>query len=151
MIEYPLVVRNRGPLFYRATMLFILIGGLIMASIAVRGGQAELHEWWWPVITAGFTIGGLGGLIHALSQEVAVVTIRAPRSIHIQRGQAFRREERWTDSARLSIKSKKDNDGVNVFELWMEAPGGPLCIAEGQSRHRLELLQERIEAAVSCG
>ena len=147
MTQYPLVIRNLAPLFYRAFMLLFLCGVMLMAFIAFRDGPPEPHEWW-PFIMTGFTIGGVRGLIHALGEEAAVISVRGPGSITIMRGSAFRREERWTDRAPLRIKASKDNDGDNFFELWMEAPGRPLCIAQGHGRRRLELLQQEIEAAV---
>jgi hypothetical protein len=129
-------------------MLLFLSGIAVMASYACRNGPPEPHGWW-PLIVIGFAGGGLFGLIHALKQEVAVVEVRGPGGIAIQRGKAFRREERWTDRTCLWIKDTKDNEGANRFDVWMEAPGGPLRIAQGPRRKRLIALQQRLESAVS--
>lgn len=130
-------------------MLLIFGMGVVMAALGLLDRTPQAIGWWWPVITIGFTAGGLFGLFHALNQEAVVLSVISPGSIAIERGKAFQRERRWADRASFRIKDTKDNDGVNVFELWMDAPGGPLCIAEGYSRRKLERLQQQLEDAIS--
>jgi hypothetical protein len=95
-----------------------------------------------------FWSAGLFGLYFALDQEVAVVRATNPRSIHVERGKAFRRERLWTDHASFWITNTTDSDDDPYFKLVMDAPGGKLVIKEGHYRQPLETLQRQVEAAI---
>lgn len=149
MTEYPLVIRNRAPLFFRTVMVLFLCAVILMIAFAFRDGPPEPRAWW-PLIVLAFIGGGLFGLFNAMNEECAVVRINGPNSITIERGPAFRRVQQWTDRARFWVKDRKDSDGVPYFELMMDTPGEePLCIAQSPRRWRVEQLQARIEAAFS--
>lgn len=147
MTQYPLVVRNNVPLVLRGFVLCFLGGVALMTYVALRDGPPE-PEKWWPLIMLAFWASGLFALVHMFNQEVGVLHITNPASIHIERGKAFRREEHWLPQARFWIEDTKDSDGDPYFKLMMDAPGGKLTIQESHSRARLEELQQRIEAAV---
>ena len=129
MSSYPLIVRNRIPLVYRGFMLLWLGGVALITYVALPDGPPEPQRWW-PWFMAAFWAVGLFALAWALNQEVSVVRITNPQSIHIRRGKAFRRVEHWTDRARLWIDEEQDSDGDPYFKLKMDAPGGPLTISE---------------------
>ena len=74
MSKYPLVVRNRIPLFYRGFMI-VWLGTLAMVTFAaLRDGPPEPGKWW-PLYLAVFWLAGLFGLYWSLDQETAVVRI----------------------------------------------------------------------------
>lgn len=147
MTHYPLVIRNKVPLVVRGFMVAFLAFTALLTVLVVRYNPEPRQ--WTPFIVLAFWVGGFGGLLHALYQEAAVIRISGPGSIHVERGNAFRREQRWADRTRLWIEDTVDNDGVPYFKLWMDAPGGRLIVKEGSSRKRLEQIQRQIEAAVS--
>ena len=148
MTQYPLVVRNKVPLFYRGFMLTFL-GMAILITWSAARGNALPPDKWWPYVMALFLIVGAWGVAWSMNLEVPVVRITNPRSIHITRGKAFRREELWTDRARFWIEDSKDSDGDAYFKLMMDAPVGKLTVKEGHQRAKLEALLPEIEAAVS--
>jgi hypothetical protein len=147
MSKYPLVIRNRVAWFYRGFMV-IWLGTVALASYAaLRDGPPEVGRWW-PLIMLVFWAVGLFALAWSLNQETSVVRITSNRSIHIERGKAFRRQEHWADRTRLWIEDTEDSDGDPYFKLMMDAPGGPLTMREGHQRELLEFLQAEVEAAV---
>jgi hypothetical protein len=146
--QYPLVIRNRTPLFYRGFTIVFLGFVALITYVALRDGAPGAHKVW-PWIMAVFWASGLFFARWAFSQEYPVIRIPGPGSIHIERGKAFRRQELWTDRARLWIEDTKDSDGDPYFRLWLDSPGRPLAIAEGHDRERLVAVQAKVEAAVS--
>jgi hypothetical protein len=56
------------------------------------------------------------------NEETSTVRIESNRSIHLARGKAFRRQELWTDHARVWIDNTKDRDGDPYFKLMTDAP-----------------------------
>ncbi len=147
MTDYPLVVRNGVPLFYRGFMLAFL-GTAVLITWAAASGSTVEPDRWWPYIMALFLAVGAWGLAWTLNLEAGVIRITQPKSIHIKRGKAFRREDHWTDRARFWIEDGKDSDGDLYFKLKMDAPGGDLTIKEGHSRPALEKLLAEIDVAV---
>ncbi|HEY1143464.1 MAG TPA: hypothetical protein VGE68_05460 [Sphingomicrobium sp.] len=145
--QYPLVVRNRAPMFVRGFMLTFLMGVSLMTYVALRDRPPEPHKWW-PLIMAAFWACGAFGLYFSLNQEVAVLRIDGPRSIQVERGKAFRRESLWTDHARFWIVESTDSDGDPYFKLTMDAPGGALVVREGHHKPALEDLLKKVEAAL---
>lgn len=147
-LTYPLVIRNTVPLFNRGFMLLFFGTAVLITYVAARDGPPQPDKWW-PLIMLAFWFAGIFGLWWSFDQEAAVIRITNPGSIHIWRGKAFRREEHWTDRARLWIEDTKDSEGDPYFKLWMDAPGGKLTIKEGHRRVALENLQARVEAAIA--
>ena len=150
MSRYPLVIRNRVALFYRGFMTAWL-GGLALATYAALRSGPPASDKWWPLFLAGFWLAGLFGLYWSFQQETSVVRIKSNQSIHIERGKPFRRQEFWTDRARVWIEDTKDSDGDPYFKLMMDAPGGVLPVREGHQREQLEQLQAEIESALKRG
>jgi hypothetical protein len=146
--DYPLVVKNKTPLYARVFMLLFVGGVALITYVALRDG-APAPQRLWPWIMAAFWASALFGLWWAMNQEVCQLTIKGPGSITVTRGKAFRREEHWIDRARFWIEDTKDSDGDPYFKLMTDAPGGKLTVKEGHSRTHLEGLQQRIETAVS--
>ena len=148
MGRYPLVIRNRVPWFYRGFMAVWLGTVALSTYAALREAPPEAGKWW-PLFLLGFWAVGLFGLAWSLNQETSVIRITSNRSIHIERGKAFRRQEVWTDRARFWIDEEKDSEGDPYFKLRMDAPGGPLTVREGHQRPALEELSRRIEEALA--
>jgi hypothetical protein len=147
MNEYPFVIRNKVPLYYRGMAILFLAGVALITSVALRDGPPEPHKYW-PFIIACFWAAGLAFLWWAFEQEAAVVRVTSPSSIQVERGKALRRQEHWTTHARFWIEDAKDSDGDPYFRLWMDAPGGKLPVKEGHRRAVLEELQRAAEAAI---
>jgi hypothetical protein len=145
-LRYPLVIRNNAPLQLRVFMGTFLAASLLVAYETMKAAPTAEGRWW-PYIVILFVGVGACGLIWSLDREAAVIRITAPKSIHIQRGKAFRRSAHWTDRADLRIEDAEGTEGP-YFKLWMDAPGGPLVVAEGQSRSSIEAIKSRIEVAV---
>jgi len=145
MSRYPLVIRNNVALFYRGFMTLWLGAVAIATFVALRDGPPEPGRWW-PLIMLIFWAVGIGGLIWSFNQETSVLQIRSNRSIHIERGKAFRRKELWTDRGRFWIEETEDSDGDPYFKLWMDAPGGQLAVREGHQRDKLESLKQEMES-----
>ena len=148
MSQYPLVIRNRVAWFYRGFMAAWLGAGALSTYAALRDAPPGPGKWS-PLIILGFWAVGLFGLAWSLNQQTSVVRITSNRSIHVERGKAFRREQLWTDHARFWIEDTKDSDGDPYFKLWMDAPGGKLTIKEGHHRPELEELKGMAKAAVA--
>ena len=148
MTDYPLIIRNRIPLFYRGFMLVFVAGVGVGTYLAIRDAPADGGEWW-SIPIAAFWLAGIGGLVWAMNQEIGVLRVAGRGDVHITRGRAFRRVEHRTGTVRLSIEDTKDSEGDPYFKLWIEAPGGPLVVAEGHFREGLEALRQKIETAVS--
>lgn len=64
-----------------------------------------------------FWLVGIFALIWSLNQETSVVRIASNRSIHVERGKAFRRQRLWTDHARVWIDETTDSEGDPYFKL----------------------------------
>jgi hypothetical protein len=146
--SYPLVVRNRAPLFARGfALLFMSVLALI--TVIVLRARPPSPTNWYQLYMLAFWAGGMACLVWAFHQEIAVIRVTNPGSIHIERGLLWNRVDHWVPSARFWIEEGKDDDGDPYFKLKMDAPGGPLVVKEGHGRERLEKLQAEIEAAVS--
>lgn len=147
--EYPLIIRNRAPLFFRGFMLVFLSMTAIITYVSVRDRPPSGAGPFLFYILLVFWAVGLSALAYSLNQEASVVRVTDPRSIHVRRGGAFRRRDLWTDHARFWIEETSDSEGLPYFKLLMDAPGGSLAVQEGSSREYLETLEAKIGAATS--
>lgn len=147
MSKYPLVIRNRVAFFVRGFMVVWLVGVALITYAALRDGPPESGHWW-PFILAFFWLVGLAGVYGSFQNETSTVRIESDRSIHIDRGKPFARQQLWTDKAAFWIEKTKDSEGDPYFKLMMEAPDGPLSVREGHDRSRLEAILAEVQDAL---
>ena len=148
MTRYPLVVRNKVPLFYRGFML-IFVGMTLLMFHTAASGKSVPPDKWWPYILGTFLLVGISASWWALKQEAGVVRFLGPGSIEIERGMPLRRERHRVSRARLWIEDTQDSEGDPYFKLLLDAPGGKLVVQEGHDRQSLERMQERLEGAIA--